>query len=254
MAVVCSAGNVGRSAALYTARLNIALSDPKDQMRHDRAAGLALIGGTLAGLATMAFHPTGHALLGDFARVAPINRAVHSLAIAGTIATLYGLVGLRRVLEDQRSLADAALVSYGFGAIAVMFAAIASGFIGTEMAAQVLQGDDAARATYEPVLDYNWAFNQACTKVFVVAASVAIALWSVAMLREPGFGRGLGITGLVVGAAAAIATISGLRMDIHGFGAIVLGHGVWLIWTGANLLPRSPNHDKGGDQQRERGV
>ena len=222
---------------MYTARLNIALSDPKDQMRHDRAAGLALIGGTLAGLVTMAFHPTGHALLADFARVATINRAVHALAIAGTIATFYGLVGLRRVLEDRRSLADAALVSYGFGAIAVMFAAIASGFIGTEMAAQVLQAGDAARVAYEPLLDYNWAFNQACTKVFVVTASVGIALFSLAMLREPGWGRALGITGLVAGAAAAIATISGLRMDIHGFGAIVLGHGVWMIWTGAKLLP-----------------
>jgi hypothetical protein len=213
-------------------------------MHNDRTAGLALIGGTLAGLVTMAFHPTGHALLADFNRVAPVNRAVHALAIAGTISTLYGLLGLRRALRNRRALADAAFVSYGFGAVAVMFAAIASGFIGTELADLILQAGEATRASYEPLLDYNWAFNQACTKVFVVAASVGIALWSIAMLREPDFGRALGFTGLVAGSAATIATIAGMRLDIHGFGAIVLGHGVWLVWTGARLL-RSPAGDTG---------
>jgi len=56
------------------------------------------------------------------------------------------------------------------------------------------------------------------------------------MLRDPAFGRGIGITGILVGSAATIATLSGLRMDIHGFGAIVLGHGIWMIWTGIRLL------------------
>ena len=207
-------------------------------MQRDQAAGYALIGGTIAGLVTMANHPTGHALLGDFEHVALINRAVHSLAIAGTIATVFGLVRLGRALEGRTGLTDAALVSYGFGAIAVMFAAIASGLVGTEMAARVLQGGDAANAMYEPVLAYNWAFNQACTRVFVVAASTGIGLWSIAMLGEPAFGRPLGTIGIVVGIAAAAATIAGMPMNIHGFGAIVLGHGVWLVWTGTKLLSR----------------
>jgi hypothetical protein len=106
------------------------------------------------------------------------------------------------------------------------------------LASFVLDGGDAARLAYEPAFDYNWALNQATTKVYVVTASVGIALWSVAMLREPGRSPALGVTGIVVAAAATIATISGLRMDIHGFGAIVLGHGVWLTWTGAKLLKR----------------
>jgi len=205
-------------------------------MQRDRAGGLALIGGTLAGLVTMAFHPTGHALAGDFARVAPVNRMVHSLAIAGTIATFYGLVRLSRQLRSENSLSDAALASYGFGAIAVMFAAIASGFIQTDIAAIVLEAGGDAQALYEPVRDFAWAFNQACTKVFVVTASVGIALWSAAMLRERAFGRGIGMTGILVGVTAAAAALAGLRMDIHGFGAIVLGHGIWLTWTGARLL------------------
>lgn len=205
-------------------------------MQRDRSAGLALIAGTLAGLLTMALHPTGHELSADFARVSLLNRVVHSLAIAGTIATFYGLLRLHRLFVNQTAITDAALVAYGFGAVAVMFAAIASGFIGTDIAAIVLEAGGDARALYEPVRDFGWAFNQACTRVFVVASSVGIALWSTAMLREPGFGRAIGITGLVIGTAAVLASLAGLRMDIHGFGAIVLGHGIWLTWTGVRLL------------------
>lgn len=205
-------------------------------MQRDSSAGLALIGGTLAGLVTMAFHPTGQELSADFSRVSLLNRTVHSLAIAGTIATFYGLLRLSRRFQNQRALADAAIVSYGFGAVAVMFAAIASGFIGTDIAAIVLEAGGDAQALYEPIRDFGWAFNQACTRVFVVTASVGIVLWSAAMLREPAFGRAIGITGLLIGTAAVIASFAGLRMDIHGFGAIVLGHGIWLTWTGARML------------------
>ncbi|HWP71442.1 MAG TPA: hypothetical protein VNM36_10090 [Gemmatimonadaceae bacterium] len=205
-------------------------------MQRDRAAGSALIAGSLAGLVTMAFHPTGHALTSDFARVAAINRTVHGLAIAATIATFFGLMRLSRQFENGKALSDAALVSYGFGAVAVMFAAIASGFIATDLKAIVLEAGGNAQAAYEPAFDFGWALNQASTKVFVLTASIGIALWSVAMLRDPTFGRGIGITGLLVGSAATIATLSGLQMDIHGFGAIVLGHGIWLIWTGIRLL------------------
>ena len=197
---------------------------------------MALIAGTLAGLVTMAFHPTGHALVQDFERVSLINRTVHGLAIAGTIATVYGLLGLLRQLDQRRSLADAALVSYAFGAVAVMFAAIASGFVQTDLAALQLEAGDPTRAAWEPVRDFAWAFNQACTKVFVVAGSIGIALFSLALRTDPRFGQALGVTGVLVGLAAITATLAGMPMNIHGFGAIVLVHGIWLVWTGTRLM------------------
>ena len=205
-------------------------------MPNERPYGLALILGTLAGVVTMAFHPTGHALLADFDRVALINRSVHALAIAGTITTVAGLVGLRRSFAPQSVLVDLAIVSYGFGALAVMFAAIASGLLGTELSRRVLEAGDGGRAVWETVMVYNFALNQATTQVFVVAASIGILLWSLAMLEVPRFGKSLGLTGIVVGGAAVVAILAGVPMDIHAFGAIVLGHGVWLVWTGSRLL------------------
>jgi hypothetical protein len=234
MALVCSTGNVGLEVAGYDCTPLRA-----DQMTTtDRPYGFALIFGTVAGLVTMANHPTGHALLADFERVALVNRAVHALAMSGTIATVFGLSGLRRHFENNRALVDAALISYAFGAVAVMFAAIASGLIGTEVARRVLEAGEAGRATWAPLQTYNFALNQATTQVFVVAASIGIVLWSVAMLGVPRFGRSLGILGIVIGLGAVVAILAGLRLDIHGFGAIVLGHGTWLVWTGIRLVRR----------------
>jgi hypothetical protein len=42
----------------------------------------------------------------------------------------------------------------------------------------------------------------------------------------------------VIGLGAVVAILAGLRLDIHGFGAIVLGHGTWLVWTGIRLVRR----------------
>jgi hypothetical protein len=231
MAAVCSAGNIDSCVARYALPHHFT-----SLMSNEKPYGFALILGTLAGLVTIANHPTGHALLADFDRIAIINRTIHALAIAGTIATVFGLVGLRRQLEHRSALADAALVSYGFGAVAVMFAAIASGFIGTVLARRVLEAGDVGRAAWDPLLAYNYALNQSSTQVFVVAASIGIVLWSVAMMTTPRFGRALGVTGFVVGAGAATAIVAGLRLDIHGFGAIVVSHGIWLVWTGVRLL------------------
>ena len=48
--------------------------------------------------------------------------------------------------------------------------------------------------------------------------------------------RVVSAVGLVIGVAAVVATIAGMPMDIHGFGAVVLGHGTWLAWTGARMV------------------
>jgi hypothetical protein len=33
-----------------------------------------------------------------------------------------------------------------------------------------------------------------------------------------------------------MATIAGMPMNIHRFGAEVLGHGTWLVWTGSRII------------------
>jgi hypothetical protein len=52
--------------------------------------------------------------------------------------------------------------------------------------------------------------------------------------------RGTGAYGLVVATVALLALLSGhLRLDIHGFGAVVLAQGVWLVLVGLELMRQS---------------
>ena len=205
-------------------------------MRYDRIGGLVLIAAPLASLVMMAFHPTGRALARDFASVAPIDSAVHTLAIVITVTTFFGTLALSRALVAREVAATAGLVAFAFGSVAVMFAAIASGFVAPGLTEHAHGGDPAA-AAYRPAHILTFLLNQACAKVYTVASSVAIVLWSAAMLKSAGFHRGLAFYGLVLGVAAAGVTLAGaLRMDIHGFGAVVLGQTIWFVAAGAALV------------------
>ncbi len=83
---------------------------------------------------------------------------------------------------------------------------------------------------------YNFYVNQGYAQVFVAASSVAILLWSIAILRKRDLSWGLGIYGCVLGTVTLLALFSGhLRLDTHGFGAVAVGQAIWFIVAGALL-------------------
>jgi hypothetical protein len=199
-------------------------------MRRERLGGWAMIAGAVMGLVTMAFHPTGggHAAL---------SLAVHALALAATPLALYGGWVLTRRLSAGGPLAELALAFYGLSAAATLLATTASGFLASDLIAQAAALRGEARAAADAVLRYNWALNQAFSKVLVAASSVAIGLWSVEILRTRLMRRATGVLGCVVAVLTLLALFSGhLRLDVHGFGAVVLAQAVWLILAGAELM------------------
>lgn len=209
-------------------------------MRRDAVYGTSLIIGALAGLITMAFHPTGHQLVADFGRTAPLNAAVHTLALVSVAISFFGALGLTRRLTSDNDIATAALVAYGFGALAAMCAAVASGLIAPNLVAGMLRGNEADRQVFQALFHYNGHVNQAFAKVFVVASCVAIVLWSIAILVNRKLARGAGFLGCFVGGLLVVELLSGhLRLDVHGFGLVMLGQGAWLALVGA-LLIRAP--------------
>jgi hypothetical protein len=89
---------------------------------------------------------------------------------------------------------------------------------------------------WRAVLILNGHLNQAFAMIFVVASSAAIVLWSAAILRSAGFSRPLGIYGCIIGPLTVIAVISGhIRLNVHGFGIVVLVQAVWFISAGVLL-------------------
>lgn len=213
---------------------------------------MLLIVGALAGTVVMLLHPTGTDLGGAHAvGQVRLNLAVHSLAIAGVPVTFIGFVGLsRRMLWTD--FAVAATVIFGFGGVAVMGAAVWSGFVTPEVIGLIRDANGADTAIPAALLHYSGSINQAFAKVFVVASSVAIALWAIGMLRERHLSRAAAIAGVVIGALIVLAQLSGhLVLDVHGFGVVTFAQSAWIIWIGVLLVLRNGVL---GDNEGDRGA
>lgn len=204
-------------------------------MTDDRKGGIALIVGAIGGVVTMSLHPTGHQLFapGRFAAVALLGASVHTLAIASMPISFLGALALSQRVSSSDRLGVSALVVYGFALAAGMMAAAVSGYVAPGLAHNLMAASPPEADGWKLLFDYNGRLNQACARILAVASSAAIMLWSVAILRQRPFARGIGIYGLVVGAATILAVMSGvLVLDVHGFGLVVFTQAIWFITVG----------------------
>jgi len=207
-------------------------------MTDDRKSSLALIAAMLGTIITMALHPTGHDLTasGHTEAMSQLNVAVHSLALICVPILFLGTMGLTKRLNAPDRLALSGLVLFGFAEVAIMIAAAASGLIAPGLIHHMLAAEPGTASVWSAVLALNGHINQAFASVFVVASSAAIVLWSAAMLKNKTFARALGIYGCILGPVAILAVVSGhLRLNVHGFGLVILLQAIWFITTAVQL-------------------
>ena len=195
------------------------------RMTDNRMSGLALILGSAGAIITMALHPTGHDLQvpGQLTPVMHMVVAVHALALICLPIMFLGAWGLSRRLAAPNRISMMALVFYGFATVAVMNAAAVSGFMSGYIAEQMAKPDSAMHEMWHAMFHYNGQLNQAFAMLYVVAASVAILLWSAAMLKQKNFSTSAGIYGCILCPVTIVAVMSGrVTLGVHGFGMIVL--------------------------------
>jgi hypothetical protein len=211
-------------------------------MTDDRKAGFALIAGSLGGILTMAIHPTGAGSL-TAAQVAHLSIAsgvAHSIAMVSVLLLFLGACGLTRCIAADDRISFAAIVTYGFACVAVMIAASVSGFIVPGIMKHMVRDVPAAAPQWQIVIDGIFQINQAFARIYSVAASMAIILWSVSALRNGGLGRGVAIYGCVVAPLIIVGIgIGHLRLDVHGMAIVMVGQVIWFIVTGSQLARRS---------------
>lgn len=214
-------------------------------MTDQRWGAIALVASALAGLATMAMHPTGH----EFSHggvpdvgVEIRNTFVHTLALAAApVGFLGALVLALQLTRPGDRLAIAALAAYGLAEVGVAIAATASGYMAPGLLRKIASSSGAEATLWNAVGAYNGLLNQAFAKVYVLASGAAVLMWSIAMLRGRQFPRPLGVFGALIGAVLVVAMAANrIRLDVHGFGAVVLAEAIWFVVTGAVLWGLPP--------------
>ena len=207
-------------------------------MNDNRFSAIALIAGSAGLIITMAFHPTGHDFFvpGQLEHAIRINMAVHSLALATMPISFLGALGLSLVLNSSNRLAICALVFYGVAEIAGMNAGICSGFVAPRMAQLSAATTGPTSDAWKLAFRYTGELNQAFAPVLVVASSVALILWSCAILRSAKAMRALAFYGLAIGSLTIIGVGSGhVRLNVHGYGMVVLTQAIWFVAAGVRL-------------------
>ncbi len=133
----------------------------------ERRAAIALLVGVIAPLLIMGMHPTGADITSGGARLVMINHMVHGVSLAAQPIVFLGLLGLWR--SSRSDVATAALVCYAFGIVAILSAAVLSGFVAPDLISDRV------------LLGYTYGLNQGFAKVSVAAIGTSLMLWGVAL-------------------------------------------------------------------------
>jgi len=202
---------------------------------------LALIAGSVGMIITMAVHPHGAIAPAQVESMARNLTIVHSLALASLMVLFLGAVGLSQRLKSADRFDVTGIVLFAFASVAIMSAAVMDGLVAPNILRRMVEAGAGAGESWRIVFRYNFEVNQGFARLYAVTSSIAIIFWSISILRNRAFARGLGIYGCVVGAVAVTAVVSGrLGMDVHGFGAVALGQAIWFVTAGV-LLWRQPS-------------
>ena len=207
----------------------------------DRKAGIALIAGSIGGIVTMAVHPRGGGSLSaaQVPHLALVSGAAHSLALVSVLLLFLGACGVARRLAAADRLSFAAIVTFGFACVAIMIAGAVSGFIIPDIMKHMIRDVPTAAPQWHIVMDGVFQINQAFSRIFSVAASIAIILWSASALRNGGLGRRVAIYGCIISPLIILGIAIGhLRLDVHGMTVVMVGQVIWFILVGSQLCAR----------------
>jgi len=228
-----------------------------------RYGGVILIVASLVSIVFMIYHPTIRAkglagLVEEFSRQQFINGLVHGSLIALMGLLIVGFSSLSSQLGWRHGLVRAAFVSYCMGMIAMLAAALISGFIIPDFvagfqgrAAHQMKVDDHGHGAAPPSVESTPAAsleqlkdmlhimglarsgNQVCSRMGVLASAVAYLLWSLALLRYTGAVKWIGIFGTIAGLSLSASMLTGyLPMNVHGMLVYVGLQAAWSVAVG----------------------
>jgi hypothetical protein len=150
-----------------------------------------------------------------------------------------GAFGLARAIASVDRTAFAGIVVFGFACVAVFLAATVSGFIIPAIMQRMARDAGVNMRTWQIVIDSIFQINQAFARIYSVAASVAVILWSVSILKNGGLGRRVAFYGCIISALIIVGVgVGHLRLNVHGMAAVWFGQAIWFIVAGFQMCSR----------------
>jgi hypothetical protein len=219
-------------------------NDPVEIQVDRRAYGWIIVVGSIAALGGMALHPTGGGRIMENVRNivenGGFNAAVHMFLITTYFVLLLGFLGFSDWLGGKRLVVRGGVIAYAVGAFAGSAAAIAAGFVLRTLSFSYVNAKPDEINSVVSAFRVAGAFNFAWGRMWMIAISVAIGLWSIELLRREGLARPLGFFGLVVGLAGVIGIPSGIiALSVSALLGLVLAQTAWSVGAGV-LLIRQP--------------
>jgi hypothetical protein len=198
-----------------------------------RPTGVVIIVASIITIVSMSLHPSIasrglEGFVAEATREARFNGIVHGTLIGAMGVLVAGFLGLSQRLCMQNLAVCAAFIAYTLGAVAMMGAATLNGFVVSGLAARYADATGDALEHLRPLLALTHAIADTAARIGVGHWCIAVLLWSLVLLRRGGATRGVGLLGVLVGAAPFLLLVTGhLRMHVHGFGVFVLVQCIW---------------------------
>lgn len=208
-----------------------------------RTAGFVIILSALASIVAVALDSSAHgndplSILQSMVKIRESHQLVHVVAMACVGGLMFGFTVLSQRLGLRRAPVLAGLIAYGAGSMLMLIATLIDGFISTDMAALfATKSPEAVRAGYwmiQAVAGVGLTDIASLAWVFQAVAAVA---WSLALLRDAGLARWVGMVGLVTGALPGVAVVvAGSHMTPTVVVGILLVQAIWNLTAGTYLL------------------
>ncbi|WP_299766527.1 hypothetical protein [uncultured Dokdonia sp.] len=203
-------------------------------MKHQayKSTGVSLITGSILVILTMVLHPAG----GSMEHILSISKTItitHALAIFCLPIILFGFYGLTMRLMYTLKLSVLAFIMILFGCIAAMFAALVNGLTVPYFLGSYADRLEANREVLHPILTYSFALNTPLDYIFIVSFCLAIALYSIVILRTNRFPKWMGYFGLLFIIFVSIGVVTGFVFtSLTGFRIIVFSLATWILSAG----------------------
>ena len=200
-----------------------------------RKGGFALITGAAFLIVTMMLHPQSGDLQ-HIKEIRNINMVAHALAILSVPILMFGLTFIHDYL-NKSSISLLAFILQGFSFVAVIIAAAINGLALPLFIDQIPQDPEHQSEPWYLILKYGWSLNQAFDLIYTAGTSLALALWSFAILKTHHHLRYFGFAGVVLAFAILASMMGGFNYtNLHGLRIFVALWVLWILVIGIRMM------------------